>query len=230
MKKGGWTDDMTGRLRSLAAGGGSASDIAVVMTREFDVAFTRNSIIGKMQREEIVSANARKPNLEWTEARLNKVRVLASKGMSATEMARKLKFWTAKAIRTKCREERIKLKAHKGVAKKRPKVVAPSIMTDDVPFLLPVELEVEYVPAAQSPETFLAVGPFKCRQFLPDQDQKPAPDRLVCANPIEPGSRRWFCAACSERFPAPVSADPLDDDAPEFNALRKRSTLTGAVL
>ncbi|MCX5569625.1 hypothetical protein [Kaistia nematophila] len=221
---------MTDRLRWLATKGDSASEIAVIMTREFDVVFTRNSIIGKMMRAEIVSANARKPNLEWTEARLNKLRVLASQGVSAADIARELKFWTAKAIRVKCRAERIKLKAHRGAAKKRPKVVAPSIMADDVPFLPPVELVVEYMPAARAPETFLAVGPFKCRQFLPDQDQKPAPDRLVCANPIEPGSRRWFCAACSERFPAPVSADPLEDDAPEFNAARKRSTLTGAVL
>lgn len=222
-----WTEEMIDRLRALAAKGETASEIAVILTREFDVAFTRNSIIGKMQRAEIASANSRKPNLEWTPTRLDRLRVLASKGLTVAEISAKLKFWSAKAIRTKCRAERIKLKAHK--KQPRPKVAAPPMVTEEVPFLLPAELIVEYVPTAGAPKPFLEAGQFECQYILPGQDDKPAPERLVCANPVNFASRFRFCAACGERLTmrATVVREPKPNGAPPG---RKRSVLSGALL
>jgi len=229
MKKGGWTDEMTDRLRSLAAGGGSASDIAVIMTREFDVVFTRNSIIGKMQRAGIVSANAQRPDLDWTEARVNRLRILAGKGLTVADIARKLKFWSAKSIRTKCRAERIKVKAHKAPAK--PKVAAPPMVTDEVPFLPPAELVVEYVPTGGAPKPFLEAGQFECQYILPGQGEKPAPERLVCANPVNFGSRFRFCAACGERLTTRATVVRIREPKPNgARPGRKRSVLSGALL
>ncbi|WEK50335.1 MAG: hypothetical protein P0Y66_22280 [Candidatus Kaistia colombiensis] len=225
-----WTDGMIDRLRVLAGDGDTASEIASTMSREFGEKFTRNAIIGKMMREDIASTNARRSNLEWTPERVDKLRVLASNRMSATEISKALKFWSAKVIRNKCRDEKIKLKAHKGAAKMPPKVKAPPMATDDVPFLPPVALVVEYVPAARSPKTFLEAGQFECQNFLPDQDSKPAHERLVCANPVNFASRFRFCAACGERLTVRATKVVVRAAPAKFNAARKRSALTGAML
>lgn len=225
-----WTEQMIDRLRVLAAKGESSADIAATMNREFKMSFTRNSIIGKMQRAEIMSANSPKMNLAWTPARLANLRTLAKSQLTAAEISRKLKFWSAKAIRDKCRTEGVKLKVHKRPARKRPKVVAPSMVTDEVPFLAPVELVVEYVPSARSPKTFRDAGQFACQNFLPDQDHKPAPERLVCANPVNFGSRFRFCATCGERLTVRATRVVIKADPAKFNAARKRSALTGAML
>jgi hypothetical protein len=176
----------------------------------------------------------------WTDAMIDRLRALSQTGETTAEMAVTMNrefciHLSRYSLIGKMRREGIKSgNPHKlrtpVPAKKRTKVVTPSMVTDDVPFLAPVKLVVEYVPQGRSPETLLAIGPFKCRQFLPGQDHKPAPERLFCANPIEPGARRWFCATCSERFSQPGSAAPTEDDGEKFNALRKRSALTGAML
>ncbi|MFI5409114.1 hypothetical protein [Kaistia sp. UC242_56] len=176
----------------------------------------------------------------WTAAMIDRLRELSQTGDTTAVMAETMNrefglSLSRYSLIGKMRREGIASgnprKLHTpGQSKKRAKVAAPSIVTDDVPFLPPVKLVVEYVPPGLAPETFLAVGPFKCRQFLPGQDHKSAPEQLVCANPIEPGARRWFCAACSERFSQTGSAAPTEDDGEKFNALRKRSALTGALL
>jgi hypothetical protein len=224
-----WTEEMIDRLRVLAAKGETALAIGMIMSGEFGTKLTRNSIIGKMQRAEIVSANSRKPNLEWTDARVNRLRVLASKGLTVAEISAKLKFWSAKAIRTKCRAERIKVKAHKAPAK--PKTVAPPMVTGEVPFLPPAELVVEYVPLGVNPKPFLEAGQFDCQYILPGQDDKPAPERLVCANPVNFASRFRFCAACGERLTTRATVVRIREPKPNgARPGRKRSALTGAQL
>jgi len=117
-----------------------------------------------------------------------------------------------------------------GTKKKRTKVTAPPMVPDDVPFLPPVELVIEYVPAARMPKTFLEAGQFECQNFLPDQDDKPAPERLVCANPVNFASRFRFCAACGEHLTSRATRVVLKAESAKHNALRKRSALTGAML
>lgn len=224
-----WTEEMIDRLRVLAAKGETASAIGMIMSSEFGTNLTRNSIIGKMQRAEISSANSRKPNLEWTPARIDRLRVLASKDLSVAEISAKLRFWSAKAIRGKCRVERIKLKAHK--TQPRPGGAAPPLATEEVPFLPPAELVVEYVPTGGTPKPFLEAGQFECQYILPGQDTKPAPERLVCANPVNFASRFRFCAACGERLTMRATVVRIREPKP--NGARpgpKRSVLSGALL
>lgn len=176
----------------------------------------------------------------WTDAMIERLRVLAATGDTTAVMAVTMNRefgvqLTRYSLIGKMRREGIATgnprKLHTpGQSKKRTKVAAPAIVTDDVPFLPPVKLVVEYVPAAQNPRTFLEAGQFHCQNFLPDQDHKPAPERLVCANPVNFASRFRFCAACGEHLTSRATKVVLKADSAKHNALRKRSALTGAML
>lgn len=176
----------------------------------------------------------------WTDAMIDRLRALADTGQTTAVMAvamnREFGVQLSRySIIGKMHREGIKTgNPYKlqtpGLRKKRSKVVAPPMVTDDPPFLPPVPLAVEYVPPGLNPKPFLNAGQFECQNFLPDQDGKPAPERLVCANPVNFASRFRFCSACGERLTTRATAVVVKDAPLKYRPGRKRSSLTGALL
>lgn len=224
-----WTNEMIGRLGELARGKNSASEIATALNLEFGRRLSRNSIIGKMMREGISPSTARKLNPEWSRSDVANLRTLAKSGHDDKSIAAELVRWSVKAIREKARVEGIKIRTVR--VKAKPKIVAPPMVTEEVPFLPPAELAVEYVPTGGAPKPFLEAGQFECQYILPGQDTKPAPERLVCANQVNFASRFRFCAACGERLTMRATVVRIRE--PKHNGARpgrKRSVLSGALL
>lgn len=127
--------------------------------------------------------------------------------------------------------------AHRGItqtanrarrARALPKIDAPAMTADTVPFLAPSKLKREYIPTGRTPVTLLASGDFVCKMLLPDQEQVPAPQRLYCGNPLSEWTRLSFCPACKEGLGLRLTSAPKQNDKTLFMFPRKRQQTRAA--